>query len=276
MGCQVEMKALDELIGQKLPRLAAHLTALEADVSILATDWYLTLFATSMPAETVARVWDGLFNEGPKVLFRTALALLQAQEEQLLRFDSAGELLMAVRQHATTMHDRDRLMHTAFEGVGSLPMATIERYRDQRAAEVEAAVRDRRVMCNRQGLKNTLETSQKQHNNSSMEAVDEQLEGMNINEQLNELGKQAGVLSKQAASNIKKGFGSFMAGAKELSAKAQAEINKRTSKTGSSGGAAGEEHQHAATAEGHGRVAGKQVQHPPPYAQAMAEEDELM
>lgn len=51
---QVEMKALDELIAQKLPRLSAHLNALEADVSILATDWFLTLWAASMPSETVS------------------------------------------------------------------------------------------------------------------------------------------------------------------------------------------------------------------------------
>lgn len=127
---QVEMKALDELIAQKLPRLSAHLTALEADVSILATDWLLTLFSASMPSETVsagggrmqtqhgvhgnsslrmqvaaseqrwwvgaggaqvARVWDALFAEGSKILFRTALAVLKAQEEALLAFDNAGE-----------------------------------------------------------------------------------------------------------------------------------------------------------------------------------------
>jgi hypothetical protein len=50
------MKALDELIAQKLPRLSAHLNALEADVSILATDWFLTLFSASMPSETVSGI----------------------------------------------------------------------------------------------------------------------------------------------------------------------------------------------------------------------------
>jgi hypothetical protein len=44
----------------------------------------------------------------------------------------AGELLITVRQHASSMHDRDRLMETAFDGVGGLPMAAIERYREQR------------------------------------------------------------------------------------------------------------------------------------------------
>lgn len=52
---QVEMKALEEMISQKLPRLSAHLATLEADVSALALDWFLTLFCTSMPSETVNR-----------------------------------------------------------------------------------------------------------------------------------------------------------------------------------------------------------------------------
>lgn len=38
----------------------------------------------------VARVWDALFLEGSKILFRTALAVLKAQEEALLQIDNAG------------------------------------------------------------------------------------------------------------------------------------------------------------------------------------------
>jgi hypothetical protein len=39
----------------------------------------------------VARVWDALFSEGSKILFRTALAVLKAQEDSLLAIDNAGE-----------------------------------------------------------------------------------------------------------------------------------------------------------------------------------------
>ncbi|WIA29030.1 hypothetical protein OEZ86_011544 [Tetradesmus obliquus] len=257
MGCLVEMKALDELIAQKLPRLATHLASLEAEVSILATDWFLTLFATCMPAETVARMWDALFNEGSKVLYRTALALLKSSEPALLACDNAGELLMAVRQHASTMHDRDRLMETAFEGIGGLPMAAIERYREQRSAEVEAAVRERQVVRNRHQLRDTLSSKQKGASEEEAEGIDEQVEGMKINEQLNELGKQAGVLGRQAASNLKKGFGSFMAGAKELSGKAQAEMHKRSSKGSSGGGGV-----HEAPPAAAGRAVGRPAAHP--------------
>lgn len=42
-----------------------------------------------------------------------------------------GELFMLVRQGAAAMHDRDRLLDVAFEGVGSLPMAVIDRYRQE-------------------------------------------------------------------------------------------------------------------------------------------------
>jgi hypothetical protein len=35
----------------KLPRLHAHLQQLGCDISILATDWFLCLYATSLPSE---------------------------------------------------------------------------------------------------------------------------------------------------------------------------------------------------------------------------------
>jgi len=38
----------------------------------------------------VARVWDALFCEGSKILFRTALAVLKTQEDALLAIDNAG------------------------------------------------------------------------------------------------------------------------------------------------------------------------------------------
>ena len=66
------MKALDELIAEKYPAMHGHMVTLGADISLAATDWFLCLFAAAMPSETVARVWDALFNEGPKILFRRA------------------------------------------------------------------------------------------------------------------------------------------------------------------------------------------------------------
>ncbi len=50
---------------------------------------YLDLFAQA-PSETTTRIWDSLFSEGPKILFRVALGLLKMEEVALLHFDNSG------------------------------------------------------------------------------------------------------------------------------------------------------------------------------------------
>src|SRR5437868_743764 len=44
--------------------------------------------------------------------------------------DATGDIVMKMRQAAATMHHREKLMNMAFEGIGGLPMATIDRFRD--------------------------------------------------------------------------------------------------------------------------------------------------
>ena len=48
--------------------------ALGCEASLLATDWFLCLFATSLPPETAARLWDALLMEGSKLLHRAAVS----------------------------------------------------------------------------------------------------------------------------------------------------------------------------------------------------------
>lgn len=146
-GTHVEMRSLRALLDAKLPTLGAHLTSISCDVSLLSTDWFLCLFSTALPAETTCRVWDALFCEGPKVLFRVALALLRHAEAALLAADNAGELLRTMRKTAAVVYDRDALMHDAFEGVGGLPMERIRRYRERNQKEVdrEFAARETRA-----------------------------------------------------------------------------------------------------------------------------------
>ena len=43
--------------------------------------WFLTLFSTCLPRETVLRVWDLILLEGNEVLLRTALAIWTQLEE---------------------------------------------------------------------------------------------------------------------------------------------------------------------------------------------------
>eukprot|EP00891_Asterochloris_glomerata_P005168 jgi/Astpho2/5168/Aster-04752 len=153
VGTHVEMRSLEELLSKKQPRLYKHLQALSCDMSIIATDWFLCLFSTSLPAETTARVWDALLNEGPKILFRVGLALMRIHEESLLAQDNPGTLLREMRRAAQAMHDREKLMKMAFDGLGSMPMARIDNYRQIKQEVVDDEMRKR---ANRHNLNQAL------------------------------------------------------------------------------------------------------------------------
>ena len=137
-GAHVEMRALGSLAQAKLPKLAGHLGKLGVDMTLLATDWVLCLYATSLPPATAARVWDSLFVEGPKVLFRVGLALLSRVSGGLLAARSPADALRAVRAGAAGAHDADALLKIAFEGLGSLPMARVDAVRAGKQAAVDA------------------------------------------------------------------------------------------------------------------------------------------
>lgn len=112
---------------------------------------------------------------------------------------------MAVRHYTSSLHDRDGLMNLAFEGIGSMPMAVIERCREERrwalrgmpctelcvrlqakgvltlwfimpgrcSTEVAAAVRERQAMHNRQELRNTISSKQRTASSDGELAVGE-------------------------------------------------------------------------------------------------------
>lgn len=51
VGCQTEMRSLDELLYKKLPRLSQLLRSMHCEISMIATDWFLCLFSTSVSSE---------------------------------------------------------------------------------------------------------------------------------------------------------------------------------------------------------------------------------
>ena len=49
--------------------------------NVFTMQWFLTLFSTCLPRDTVLRVWDLILLEGNEVLLRTALAIWMGLEE---------------------------------------------------------------------------------------------------------------------------------------------------------------------------------------------------
>ncbi|KAL2493791.1 Ypt/Rab-GAP domain of gyp1p superfamily protein [Forsythia ovata] len=146
-GCHVEQRVFKDLLAKKCPRIAAHLEAVEFDVSLVCTEWFLCLFSKSLPSETTLRVWDVLFYEGAKVLFNVALAIFKMNEDELLMAHHVGDVINII--HRTTHHlfDPDELLTVAFDKIGFMTTTTIskERKKQEPAVMAELDERSRRL-----------------------------------------------------------------------------------------------------------------------------------
>ena len=94
-GLSVDMAVFRDLLKLRLPRLSKHLDDLQKDAregasgtsyeppltNVFTMQWFLTLFSTCLPRDTVLRVWDLILLEGNEVLLRTALAIWKGLEE---------------------------------------------------------------------------------------------------------------------------------------------------------------------------------------------------
>ncbi|KAK7891838.1 hypothetical protein WMY93_023801 [Mugilogobius chulae] len=92
----VDMAVFRDLLRLKLPRLSQHLHHLQKMANkeaggsyeppltnVFTMQWFLTMFATCLPAPTVLKIWDSVFFEGSEVLFRVALAIWERLGERI-------------------------------------------------------------------------------------------------------------------------------------------------------------------------------------------------
>lgn len=111
---RVDIWVLGELVRKRLPLLHAHLEANNLSVALICTKWFLCLYVDTLPTESVLRVWDSLFFEGWKVLFRVALALFKMSEKELLEIKDPGELYERCKDLGKTQYNCHKLMQVGF------------------------------------------------------------------------------------------------------------------------------------------------------------------
>ncbi|XP_074481166.1 TBC1 domain family member 30 isoform X2 [Sebastes fasciatus] len=100
----VDMAVFRDLLRLKLPRLSQHLHHLQKAANreaggsyeppltnVFTMQWFLTMFATCLPAPTVLKIWDSVFFEGSEVLFRVALAIWEGLGERIEYCHTADE-----------------------------------------------------------------------------------------------------------------------------------------------------------------------------------------
>ncbi|XP_063809520.1 TBC1 domain family member 8 isoform X3 [Pseudophryne corroboree] len=93
LGAQVDQSVFEDLIQERLPELAEHITDLTTLASI-SLSWFLTLFVSIMPLQSAVNVVDCVFFDGIKAIFQVGLAVLDATAIDLCNSKDDGHALM--------------------------------------------------------------------------------------------------------------------------------------------------------------------------------------
>ncbi|KAF9620456.1 hypothetical protein IFM89_012633 [Coptis chinensis] len=116
-GCHVEQRVFKDLLVKKCTRIAAHLEAMEFDVSLVTTEWFLCLFSKSLPSEM--------------------------KEDELLMASQVGDVLSILHRTTHHLYDPDDLLTVAFDKTGSMTTNTTTKQRKKQEPAVMAELDQR-------------------------------------------------------------------------------------------------------------------------------------
>jgi hypothetical protein len=108
-------------------------------ISLATTAWFMSLFVGTLPIESVLRVWDCLFFEGSKTLFRIALSIFKTAERQIMPVSDPMEVFQVVQTSPRSMLDVNALMEVCFRrrgGFANVSQELVERRREERRGAV--------------------------------------------------------------------------------------------------------------------------------------------
>lgn len=118
--------AMSAISGENLPPVTLALTA-----------WFMSCFIGTLPMETTLRVWDVFFYEGSKTLFRVALAIFKAGENEIKAISDPMEVFAVVQSLPRKMLDANWFMEIAFKKRSGLNHLTAEVIDERRAERKE-------------------------------------------------------------------------------------------------------------------------------------------
>ncbi|XP_025780314.1 growth hormone-regulated TBC protein 1 isoform X1 [Herpailurus yagouaroundi] len=140
LGLKTDQEVLGELVRTKLPAVAALMDRHGVLWTLVVSRWFICLFVDVLPVETVLRIWDCLFSEGSKILFRVALTLIKHHQAFILEASSVADTCERFKEitRGSFVTECHTFMQKIFSEPGSLSMATITRLRESCRARLLA------------------------------------------------------------------------------------------------------------------------------------------
>lgn len=107
---RADQRVLVGLVRSGLPKVHAHLHALHVELAAVTYGWFLSLFTSCLPTETVFRVWDMLVVDGNIALFRVAYAILSLLAPRILAARTAAAVYDVLRDGTAQWDDATNLI----------------------------------------------------------------------------------------------------------------------------------------------------------------------
>uniref|UniRef100_A0A3P8UX58 Growth hormone-regulated TBC protein 1 n=1 Tax=Cynoglossus semilaevis TaxID=244447 RepID=A0A3P8UX58_CYNSE len=140
LGLKTDQEVLGELVKVKAPAVGQLMDQYPGIWTLVVSRWFICLYIDVLPIETVLRIWDCLFYEGSKVLFRVALTLIIHHQPEILRARSLPDVCDCYKNitcGAFTL-DCHTFMQKIFTEPGSLSMATVDKLREKCRKQIVA------------------------------------------------------------------------------------------------------------------------------------------
>ncbi|XP_058150584.1 TBC1 domain family member 2B isoform X3 [Dasypus novemcinctus] len=129
LGSQVDQRVFRDLLSEKLPRLHAHFEQYKVDYTLITFNWFLVVFVDSVVSDILFKIWDSFLYEGPKVIFRFALALFKYKEEDILKLQDSMSIFKYLRYFTRTILDARKLISISFGDLNPFPLRQIRNRR---------------------------------------------------------------------------------------------------------------------------------------------------
>ncbi|GAB1294522.1 TBC1 domain family member 2B [Apodemus speciosus] len=130
----VDQRVFRDLMSEKLPRLHTHFEQYKVDYTLITFNWFLVVFVDSVVSDILFKIWDSFLYEGPKVIFRFALALFKYKEEEILKLQDSMSIFKYLRYFTRTILDARKLISISFGDLNPFPLRQI---RNRRAYHLE-------------------------------------------------------------------------------------------------------------------------------------------
>ncbi|KAI4903020.1 hypothetical protein NFI96_010060 [Prochilodus magdalenae] len=140
LGLRTDQEVLGELVKLKVPTVWQTMTRHNVMWTLVVSRWFLCLYIDVLPIETVLRIWDCLFYEGSKILFRVALTLIRHHQNLIQQAKNLPDICDRFRQitQGEFVDDCHAFMQKIFTEPGSLSMATITKLRETCRDRIQA------------------------------------------------------------------------------------------------------------------------------------------